>query len=282
MNLPRTRFQTPRRAFTLVEMMLAIMVASLVLGAVWTGLGQLSRARGISRNRMNAHLRADAALNEVRRDIASVLRSDDLFWTKLRIQDGLASTDLGTVDRDDLLLFSSRMRLSRSDSILSQGEGLEYETQYRIIDDADGPVLWQRRDAVPDEWYDGGGVVKPIADDIIGFNVEAYDGEEWWDSWDSDERGLPFALRLTVVVPISRRIGERPVILQTVVAIDRVLPPFDAGLTEEELEELQGGGEEGQEPAPAGAATPGGGALPAGGDGGGAGAGTSGGTGGGR
>jgi hypothetical protein len=119
-----------------------------------------------------------------------------------------------------------------------QGEGAEYETQYRVQDDALGPVLWQRRDAVPDEYYDGGGIATPLVENINGFNVEAFDGEMWHEEWDSDDFGLPYAIRMTIVAAVSTREGERPIVLRTVVPIDRVLPPFDL-LTEEEEEETE-------------------------------------------
>jgi len=197
----------------------------------------------MSRERMAAYLRADAALNAIRRDVASILRSDDLFWTKLRILDGERMTEWGPADRDDLLLFASRLQLTRE--IYDQGEGVEYETQYRIEEHGDQFVLWQRRDPVPDEYFDGGGVATPLVQGVLSLNVEAYDGEEWWPTWDSDDFGLPYAVRVTVTVPIGDSPGAVPVALETVIPIDRVLPPFDAGEEEEDEEEAAEEGEAG-------------------------------------
>ena len=239
-----------RRGFTLVELLLAITISSFIFGALWMSVGQLTRARSISRERMLAHVRADAALNEIRRDLASVLRSDDLFWAKFRVFDRSVTTPWGVADRDDLLLFSSRLRLTRK--LYDQGEGLEYETQYRIEDDAAGPVLWQRRDSMPDEYFDGGGVVTPLVDGIVSFNVEVYDGEQWWPTWDSDDFGLPVAVRLTIAASVGDDPAQRPIVLRTLVAVDRVLPPFDADLDEEELEDE----EEGAAAAPTGGGGP--------------------------
>jgi prepilin-type N-terminal cleavage/methylation domain-containing protein len=221
-----------RRAFTLVELMLAIVIASFVIGSIWSALGQITRSRVASRDRMLAAMRADAALNAIRRDVMSVLRSDDLFVTRLRILDGFVSARDGMLDRDDLLVFSSRLRPIRE--IEWQGEGIEYEVQYRVMDDAMGYVLWQRRDAVPDEYYDGGGVATPLVEGISSFSVEAYDGNLWWSDWDSDLHGLPRAVRIVVVAPVTGAEGERPIILRTTVSIDRVLPPFDAETEEDE------------------------------------------------
>lgn len=230
-----------RRGFTLIEVMLAILIAAMVLGALWTGLGQLTNTRNLSRQRLHAFLKANAALDEIRRDVASVLRSEDLFWTLLRIRDSSVPSAWGRLDRDDLLVFSSRLQVSRGFGFA--GEGSEYETQYRVEVDDGGAVLWQRRDQQADEYFDGGGVVTPLVEDIISLNVEAFDGEQWWSEWDSDQYGLPRAVSISVAAAITGHPAERPVILRTVVAIDRVLPPFDAFDEEDET----GEGEESEE-----------------------------------
>lgn len=220
-----------RRAFTLVEVMVALIITAFVLGAIFLSLGQMTKARAASRERMIAHVRADTALNALRRDLVSVIRSDDLFWTRLRITDSIGQAAFGRVDRDELLLFNTRLRPIRESR--DYGEGIEYETQYRVVDEPGGPVLWQRRDAIPDEYPDGGGVVLPVVEGVAGVNFEAFDGESWLNTWESDFSGLPYAVRITVTVPVTDSAYDRPVVLRTVVSIDRVLPPFDTGLLEE-------------------------------------------------
>ncbi|MGI9014604.1 MAG: prepilin-type N-terminal cleavage/methylation domain-containing protein [Phycisphaerales bacterium] len=229
-----------RRGFTLVELILAVTVSVFIFSAVFSSLDQLTSAREISRSRMAAYVKADAALNAVRRDITSVLRSDDLFLCKFRIADGVA----GAFDRDDLLLFSNRLRVSRPGQFVPS-EGMEYEVQYRVVDDERGSVLMQRRDAVPDEYYDGGGIVTPLVEDVISLNVEATDGENWFPTWDSDIQGMPRGVSVEVVVAIHDRNAD-PVVLRTLISLDRVPPPFDSGLTEEELEALQNAEEQGE------------------------------------
>ena len=88
-----TRGDQPRgrRGFTLVEMMVAAMMTAFVVGAVSVSLSQLGRAKSSSRTLLSAHLRADSALTALRRDIASVLRDPDLFWTRLLLEDHTAA-----------------------------------------------------------------------------------------------------------------------------------------------------------------------------------------------
>ena len=228
-----------RRGFTLVEVIVASVITAFVMGSVSMSLAQLSRAKSTTKERLDAYLRADVALESLRRDVASVLRSDDLFWTRLLIEDSSITTPLGQLDRDEILLFTTRMRPLHD--IDFNGEGVEYETQYRIEVDDLGPVLWQRRDSVPDEHPDAGGMLTPLVEGIIGLMIEAYDGIQWYDDWDSDNDGLPWALRLTVTASGHRNaedVFDAPVaILSTVVALDRVVPPPQEEVEEEEEDE---------------------------------------------
>lgn len=238
-NAPRTR-----RGFTLVELVLAVTIAGLVLVTVVVTLSQIGRAREITRGRLLAHLRADSALEEIRRDLASVLRDSDLFRTRVLLFDG--STTLATRDgrtevgRDEVLVFNSR--LEPLGSIDYNGEGGEYETQYRIDEDRFGAALWQRRDAVPDDWPDGGGVATPIAEGVVGIDIMAYDGQDWFEDWDSDIDGLPWAFRITITTVGSNNgdvedLDPRSlVVLRSHVALDRIVPPYVEPPEEEEEE----------------------------------------------
>lgn len=227
-----------RRGFTLIEMMVACVITAFVLSSVAMSLGQLSRAKSTCKERLNAHLRADSAVAALRRDIATIIRTDDLFWTRLLIVDDTVPTALGQMDRDELLVFNHRLRPIRD--IDFSGEGLEYETQYRIEEDELGPALWRRRDAVPDEYLLGGGIAAPLVEGIVGLSIEAYDGNEWYHEWDSDYDGLPLAVRLTVIASGHRSgddIYDAPLaVLGTVIPIDRVLSPADLLELDEEPE----------------------------------------------
>jgi prepilin-type N-terminal cleavage/methylation domain-containing protein len=229
----------PRRGFTLVEVIIATLVAAFVLGSLATSIGQLARARETSKLRLDAHLRADRALSEIRRDVASLIRHEDLHWTRLHIRDaGYRAGPTEEFDRDEILIFNTRLRAVHD--LDFQGEGMQYETQYRIESGEYGAALWQRRDPVPDEYAFGGGIATPLVNGVIGLTFEAYDGVDWVRRWDSDEFGLPYAVRITVVASGNRNgddLYDAPrAVLRTVVAIDRVLPPID--LLEEEEEEI--------------------------------------------
>ena len=241
MNRGRAR-RTHCRGFTLVELMVAALMTAFVLGAVSMSLSQLSRAKSGSREQLVAHLRADAALNAVRRDVVTVLRDPDLFWTRLLLIDHSIASPLGRMDRDEILLFNVQLRPIRDLDFI--GDGVEFEAHLRIEEDPDGIVLWQRRDAVPDEYPRGGGVATPLISGVVGLSMEAYDGDLWYPSWDSDFDGLPLAIRVTVAASGCRD-GQDPyastlALLRTVIPIDRVPPPVEPPAEDDQYPE--GGG----------------------------------------
>ena len=237
-----------RRGFTLLELMVAGVMASIVLGGVTVSLSQLGSAKSISRQRLDAFSRCDTALRTIRRDVISVLRRDDLFDSRLLIIDDTARFEGREVDRDGLLLFNNSLRANKD--IDFNGEGIESETQYRINDDEYGVVLWKRRDPILDDNPLGGGVATPLAKGVVSLLLEAYDGESWFSQWDSDELGIPHAIRITIASTGTVDGDDiRPpfVQLRTVVALDRLMPPADIFETVEEEDGILGDGELGLE-----------------------------------
>jgi len=215
--------------FTLIELVVAGTIAAMVLMAVTFALAQLSKTRNIARERVEAFQRASMSIEALRRDIAAMIRTDDLFDTRFLLTTREASSRTGGHERSDLLMFNISLRPLHP--IEYQGEGREYETQYRVEDDELGSALWRRRDMAPDERPDGGGLAEPIADGVVGFLVEASDGDGGWRTeWDSDVDGVPKLVRITVTatgIPVGAdSVSLTPdVDLRTVVAIDRLIAP---------------------------------------------------------
>ncbi len=246
---PHKQLHKNARAFTIIELVIAIAVSAMVVVTIATVLSRISRGRDAARIRLEAVTRASAGLDAIRRDVAAVLRDGDLFYTRVLLLDGVAYTGYGEMDRDEVLIYNTRLRPTKRD--IYSGEGSEYETQHRIEDDSAGSVLWTRRDPVPDENGEGGGVATPAVDGVMGVSIEAYDGEQWYQDWDSDSMGLPWALRITVTATGDAAGAElsdaaRAIsVLRTQVAIDRIVAPP----TEEEEEAEAAAGETPTDPA---------------------------------
>lgn len=217
-----------RRGFTIIELMVAGMMATIVLGGITLSLSQLGSAKAISRHRLEAFSRCDTAIRTLRRDIISTLRRGDLFDTRLLISDSTSRFQGQIVDQDELLVFDSTLRANKE--IDFNGEGMEYEIQFRIEPDDISSALWKRRDAILDDNPVGGGMATPIAEGIIALQFEAFDGLSWFPQWDSDELGIPHAIRIAVSssgMVDSQKQHAPLVTLRTVVPLDRVQSPDD-------------------------------------------------------
>ena len=224
------RLLRARRGFTLAELVVAGLVAAIVVGAIGASLSQLARTRTVSRVRLDSHLRTSMALDRIRREVQGAIRSDDLFDSRLLIVDDTVSAPVGDLDRDELLVFNTKVRPVRERTY--SGDGQEWETAIRVEEDEIGSALWMRTDAVPDDVDRGGGMAEPIMSGIIGVKFEAYDGMNWRDEWDSDIEGMPWAVRVTIS-GTGRPDGEDPfedprdlLSLSTVIPLDRVPPPY--------------------------------------------------------
>lgn len=222
------------RAFTLAELLIAGTIAVVIAAVITSSLAQFGRAREVCKLRMDAHVRAIGALETVRKELQATLRSEDLFHCRVLIVDDHTATVADApgleVDRDELLVYNTRLRTVRETEY--NGDGQEFETHLRIEDDDLGSALWMRADSQPDQYERGGGEAVPLMDGVVSLRFEAYDGSGWRDAWDSDVDGLPWALRVTV-----RALGNEPgapidpavrdlVTVQTVVPLDRATPPL--------------------------------------------------------
>jgi type II secretion system protein J len=219
-------------AFTLIEVMVASLLAAGIAGAVTVSLSRAVSARDRAAARQEAHARAAAAVDRVARDLANLVRTGDLFDARVLLVDGGGGLDR---QHDELLLFTRSATPARlPDPARRQNEGDAHEVQYRLQSAPDagaaGHVLWRRIDPVPDEVPDGGGVASPIVEGIAALSIDAFDGATWRSSWDSDRDGYPHAVRVTA---LARSDGPRPAEawLRRTVAIDRTPAPFATAST---------------------------------------------------
>ncbi len=222
------------RGFTLVELLVGVLVTAGVCGATTVALSQALKAKSNAESRRQAFARASTAVERIAADAVNALRSEDLYRCRVRVSDGGA----GESAADQLLLFTKSLQPTRP--LGSQNEGDHYEVQYRLQPDSRsgarsgsgaggrgsapaGNVLWRRVDPVPDENPEGGGVAFPFVERVAGLSVEAFDGRNWLPAWDSDNDGMPHALRITCWA--TSEDGSRRSAARRVVALDRTPVP---------------------------------------------------------
>lgn len=219
---------TPRRGFTLVELIVSTIMLSVIVGATTLVVFQSLRSRDAARAAGEAFSRAQVAARRVAADAQNALRDTDLLKGKVQVTAG------GVGGTSGLLLLTHQQRPVRTGYDVPEGE--EYEVQYRLepatlrAASADSRLaqytLWRRADPNLDDTVDGGGVAAAVVDGVTALTVEAYDGQKWLTTWDSDADGYPFALRVTISA--CDEAGKRVSTARRVVAIDRTPLPLPA------------------------------------------------------
>ncbi len=211
-----------RTGLTLTELVVGGLIGAIIAAAVATSLYNLFGARRAADERRSAYVAARVAVDRVARDLATVVRDEDLTFTCVRITKGGDETH----PADEILLLCSSTEPVRG--LEGVPEGDRFEVQYRLA--GDGRLL-RRRDSAFDEYLDGGGVVSTVADHISSITFEAADSESWYPDWDSDRDGMPHGVRVTVKATLASG-GE--VTARRLVAVDRVPIPLDLTAAEEE------------------------------------------------
>ena len=136
-----------RAGFTLVELIVAAVIAALVAGSAVGAVSQMLKLKSKSAARQQAYERADVAAARIALDLCNIVRHHNLQFARVTVSDGGA----GDTAHDGLLLLtrSSRPVRNEEDGV----EGGEYEVQYRV-----GPMggqdnaqaLWRRCDPAHD------------------------------------------------------------------------------------------------------------------------------------
>jgi prepilin-type N-terminal cleavage/methylation domain-containing protein len=207
----------PRRAFTLVELIVVSVIGVMVAGAIVTSVSSLQRARASSLGRQQAFGRAEAAAGRIALDLSNVVRHHDLRFVRIAV----VSAGTPEAKRDDLLMLARSSRPVRGEDLAP--EGADYEIQYRIMPGAaNAPALWRRIDPALDQFLDAGGVASALVAGVTSLAVQCSNGSEWFDAWDSDSDGVPHAVRVTVVAASDD--GRFSATARRLVAMDR--PPL--------------------------------------------------------
>lgn len=223
---PSRASASARPAFTLVELIVATIMIAVLVAATYFAISSAVRSRDKSEARAEASSRARLAASLIAGELRNTLRAQDLSETRLAI---IRSGQPGR-GQDGILLFAHISSPVRP--LSGQPEGDECESQLRLEPSAAKPglfTLWHRRQPVPDDYPDAGGVAAPIADGLSSLRFEAYDGSSWLDTWDSDTDGFPHAVRLTVQAADDS--GKLTIAARQVVAFDRVPIPLASETT---------------------------------------------------
>jgi type II secretion system protein J len=173
-----------RTGFTLVEVLVAstigvfiAMVAVSALRAIIAG------AEMVDRN-INAAAEVRFAAGMIARDLQNFYQDDDVENTKF----------IGTVEPLEGGNYTSYLvfyTLGRTKARADQPEGDLYEVEYYLMQEGETSSLMRRLWPNPSEELEPGGILTVIAEDIAAFDVQYFDGEEWFDEWPEEMQALP-------------------------------------------------------------------------------------------
>jgi general secretion pathway protein J len=203
-----------RRGFTLLEIMLAVAVLSLVGTMIYSGFAQtaLNKARieqDVDHSRV-IHMTLDRMARELTMAFVSTHVNPSL---DLRVVDtAFIGKDNGKDDRIDFTSFSHR-RLYRN-----ARESDQNEISYFVTEHPDDPgvlVLARREQNRSDEDPRRGGKSQILVENIEEFNVEYFDPllSDWVQTWNTEDmlaqpNRLPTQVRIRLSVKDPRHRGE--------------------------------------------------------------------------
>jgi len=179
------------RAFTLVEMLVALMIGSLLVVSVVSATRALARTRASIDRRVERSAAGRQALETIVAALRNV-RRDPIRRKPVLVGHRGATAQEG--DRIDLLVLSARR--ARADG----AESDQYEMSF-YLEQRPGaalPVLVCRKDHALDDYPDDGGLVTVVAEGIVGLSFMYLSGEEWMNEWPELSVRPPDAVRVTV------------------------------------------------------------------------------------
>lgn len=194
--------------FTLVELLVALMVTVLLVGSAAAMLRSVARAREVMETRVHGGQEASVALRAITSALRNAYRpvtDDDVL-----LEGGLERSEPFPVARVHFRAVDRRIIR------VGQPESDVHEIEFFIRDDGRNSTLMRRTDPTRNPPPDGGGVVEPLASDIVGLNVQYLDGQKWLDRWPESEKRWPTAINVCLIYRADATSGRVATISQLV------------------------------------------------------------------
>ena len=189
------RLSGPAKGFTLLEVLLATVVGTLVLVVAFMTYRSVATGRELSGYYSEMMAQGRYALGQFRDDLANFYRCRDVSRMRLVGTKGVKQQD---ADRLKLYVVSDRKVGSET------AEGEVYEVEYglsQIDSEHESQFLLRRCGPVTDESQGNkAGEVIQIARNVSRLEFEYYDGEEWQGQWQQEEGEFPWLVRINLVL----------------------------------------------------------------------------------
>jgi type II secretion system protein J len=186
---------TKRNGFTLVEVLVAstigVFIAMVAVGAL---RAIIASAEMVDSN-INAAAEVRFAANMIARDLQNFYNDDDIENTKF----------IGTIEAvedDNYTSYLIFYTLGRTKARIDQPEGDLDEVEYYLMQEGENSSLMRRLWPNPSKEYEElepRGILTVIAEDIATFEVQYFDGEEWFEEWPEEMQALPDLVSISIV-----------------------------------------------------------------------------------
>ncbi|MDK2971846.1 MAG: hypothetical protein PWP23_1601 [Candidatus Sumerlaeota bacterium] len=185
---------THARGLSLIELLLALIVTSLIIGASYAAYLTAARAWDSGRVQGRNTQIARAALDVIARQVEAALPPNSETGVVFMGTSGVIEGTEQSADRLMLSSTGSRYIPSRPGST----DLAAFEFYLDVSDKTGEPALLMRRKpfAFDDEQIEG--TIEEIAPNVASFNVRYSDGVEFLDEW--EEETLPKAVRVDLVL----------------------------------------------------------------------------------
>jgi general secretion pathway protein J len=187
-----------RTGFTLVEVLVASMISVFIALVAAGAIRTMAASNETVDHYINSAAEVQFAANLMESDLNNFYQNDNIQNTELI--GTVQSLDNGN-STADLTFYTIGRTKARAD----QPEGDLYEVEYFLGQQEDSTVLMRRLWPNPNKEMDPGGILTVIAENIQGFDVQYYDGQQWNDEWPEDMLSLPELIAVTITATQSGR-----------------------------------------------------------------------------
>lgn len=207
-----------KSGFTLVEVVIASIIGSFIALVAVSALRAVTSSKTIVNNNLAAADELRYATQLIRQDLANVYRDSD--GSKIKFVGTFAETD------EDMKTSLTMRIVSTRNARRSEVEGDLHDVEYFVMEEEDKSVLMRRicpvvgteeEDELP------GGVMTAIAENIVGFDLKYYDGEEWLPEWLAEQNMFPEMVEITLMTTEEKsRRDPTPVIRKILASFPRI------------------------------------------------------------
>ncbi len=196
-----------KKGFTLLEVMAASMIGAFIAIVAVGTLRTVTAARERVNNNVTVADELRFAVNMLRTDLMNLYRDIDRNSIKF----------VGTIEETSYgLVRSLTMRIvGTAKARANEPEGDIYEVQYLLSRDEDNSVLLRRLCpivGIEEDIETQGGMLMTIAENILDFDIQYFDGTEWLNEWPVEATGLPGLVQVVLTAANSQEAEEKDLV----------------------------------------------------------------------